>query len=441
MKRLSLLFMSFIFLVPAAGLLAAVDQPSRTAVERLKSPDANIRARAARELGKSSDAASISALQAALADPDVKVRREVVFSLAAIHKPATLQPLAAASRDGDAGVRSIAIQSMVGYYTGQTPEPGFTGFMKKNAQRAKSLFVDDDTQIDPGVSVDPVVLAALQNDLSEPRSVRVQRDSARGLGILMARQAVPDLVKAAYSTDVDLARQALNSLVKIKDTSAGPKLIDLLDSHNRDVKQDAAVAVGILRAHEAVPKLESIFQNNMDKAIKEKALKGLAYLGDPSSTGLFAKELWSQNKAFRIASAEGLGRAGDEKYVAELQKAEIAEKDGDARLAMQFGVTALGKDDFLNNLIQNLDTKQRGDAAQAYLVELAHNPQFLPKLYPYLSSNDATVRRRLAVVLVTTGDNTSIAPLQTLSHDSNSDVASAALRALRAIRARAGASR
>ena len=436
MKRLSVLIISCIFLVSIAGSLAVADQPSGTAIERLKSPDANIRAKAARELGKVGDPPSISALNTALTDSDVKVRREVVLALAAIHKSATLEPLAGASRDADAGIRSLAIQSMVGYYTGQTPGAGFTGFMKKNVQRAKSLFVEDETQIDPGVTVDPVVLAALQNDLSDTRSVSVQRDAARGLGILMARQAVPDLVKAAHSSDNDLARQAINSLAKIKDTSAGPQLIDLLDSRSKDVKRDAAVTVGILRTRGASGKLELIFENNPDKTTKEKALQGLAYLGDPVSVPLFNKELWNPSKAFRISAAEGLGRTGDPANIPELQKAVIAEKDGDARLAMQFAITNLGKDDYLNTMIQELNTKLRGDAAQAYLVELSQNPAFLSKMYPYLNSNDATVRRRLAAVLVSTGDGTSIAPLEKLTHDSNSDVATAALRALRAIRAR-----
>lgn len=436
MKRLSVLFMTCIFLLPIAGSLAAMDQPGGTAIERLKSPDVNIRAKAARELGKIGDGPSITALKGALIDPEFKVRREVVLALAAIHQPATLEPLAGASRDADAGIRSLAIQSMVGYYTGQIPGAGFTGFMKKNMQRAKSLFVDDETEIDPGVTVDPVVLAALQNDLSDTRSVQVQRDAARGLGELMARQAVPDLVKAAHSSDDDLARQSINSLTKIKDTSAGPQLIDLLDSRSKDVKRDAAVAVGILQARDATAKLQLIFENNPDKSTKEKALEGLAYLGNPISVPLFNKELWSPNKAFRVSAAEGLGRAGDPQNIPELQKAAIAEKDGDARLAMQFGLTDLGKDDYLNTLIQQLNTKLRGDAAQAYLTELSRNPEFLPKLYPYLNSNDATVRRRLAAVLVFTGDRTSIAPLEKLTHDSNSDVASAALRALRAIRAR-----
>jgi len=424
------------------GNPAAAGQKGNPAVDQLKSPDAKVRAKAARELGKTGDASVIPPLRAALTDSDVKVRHELVLALASIHQPASLEPLAAASRDSNPDIQTLAIQRLVGYYTGETPEEGFTGFMKKNlVTRPKSLFVTDDTRIDPGVEVDPVVLAALENDLRSAKTFGVQREAARGLGVLMAKQAVPDLVKSAHSNDEDLARNSLNALTKIKDTSAGPQLIDLLDSPHDNVKRDAAVAVGLLHAHEAVAKLQLIYQNNRDKKNREKALEGLAYLGDPVSEPIFVKAVWSQNKSFRISGAEGLGRVGDKKVVPDLQKAEALEKDGEARLAMEFALTDLGKDDYVNTMVQELGTKLHGDIAQAYFIELSRNPQFLPKLYPYLVNQDATIRRKLAIVLVYAGDSTSIAPLEQLSHDSNTDVASAALRALRATRARVAATK
>jgi hypothetical protein len=235
-----------------------------------------------------------------------------------------------------------------------------------------------------------------------------------------------------------LARQALDSLAKLMDASAGTQLIDLLDSQNKEVRRDAAVTVGILHAQDAVPKLQLMFENNSDKKTREKALQGLAYLGNPVSLPLFNRELWNADKSLRISAAEGMGRAGDTKSIPELKKAENSEKDGDARLAMQFAITALGADDYVNTLIQETDTKLHGDSAQTYLVELARNPTFLPKLYPYLGNQNATIQRRLATVLMYSGDSTSIPPLETLSHDSNADVASVAIRALRAVRVRAG---
>jgi HEAT repeat protein len=430
--------LAIILLISAIAMVAPARafQTSSTTADQLKSPDPEVRAKAARELGKSGDFTAVAALNGALIDSSVKVRREVVLALAALHKSASLQPLAAASRDSDPDIRILAIQCMVGYYTGQVPEAGVTGFMKKNVRRAQSLITSDDTRIDPGVLVDPVVLAALQNDLSDTVSIPVRREAARGLGILVARQAVPDLVKAAHDSDVDLALQAMDSLAKIRDTSAGPRLVDLLDSPSKEVKRDAAVTVGILQCRDAVPKIQLLFENGSDRKTREKALQGLAYLGDPVSIPLFIREIWSANKAFRISAAEGLGRAGVRDNVPELEKAASAERDAEAKLAFQFAITELGKDDYLNTLVDGLTSRLHSGTAEAYLVELTRNPGFLPKLYPYLNNSDSTIRRKLALVLVTTGDKTSIAPLEKLSHDSNNDVAAAALRALSATRSR-----
>jgi HEAT repeat protein len=214
-------------------------------------------------------------------------------------------------------------------------------------------------------------------------------------------------------------------------------LIDLLDSRDKDVRRDAAVTAGILRTREALPKLQSIVEHDPDSKDRQKALEGLAYIGDRVSVPIFIKELWSQDgKDLRIFGAEGLARAADPNTLPELQKAVIAEKDARVRLAIQFAITAQGKDDFLSTMLNELGSRVRGDIAEAYFIELARNPKFLPKLYPYLRTQDAAVRRRLARVLMFSGDATSLEPLDQLARDPNPDVATTALRAKQAIRAR-----
>ncbi len=440
------------FLVLSASFLGTARLAAQTAkpgspqipnplVEQLKSPDENLRAKAAREIGKSGDASAVPALAAALSDSNVKVRREVVLALAQIRQPASLNALMGAARDSDTGVRVLVVQALVGYYTGQAPSAGFSGFVKKEYRRAKTHFAPDDTRIDPGVSVDPKVVTALVETMYDAPYIEAAREAAKGLGILVAQSVVPELVKSAHSSDEDLAREALNALSKIKDRSAGPGLIDLLDSPNKDVKRDAAATVGILRANEALPKLQTIFENDADRKDKEKAIEGLAYLGDPVSLPLFTKALWSEDKAIRTSAAEGLARAADPKALPELEKAVAAQKDAGTRLAAEYALTALGKEDYLASLVHELASKFHGDVARSYLIELSRGPKFLPKLYPYLNDQDATVRRKLCTVLMYTGDQTSLEPLERLSRDPNGDVASEALRATRAIRARLPASR
>ncbi len=398
-----------------------------------------IRAKAARDLGSQGDLSTVPALADALTDPSSKVRREVVLALAQFHQSVALPPLEQATKDSDEGVRVTAVQCLVGYYTGVLPTSGFTGFMKKSYQRTVSHFSGDDTKVDPGITIDPTVITTLIAAMKDTRSNSVSREAAKALGILTAKAAAPDLVAAAHSSDPDLAGEALNSLSKIKVESSGPQLVDLLDSPNKDVKRDACTAVGILRANAALPKLQSIYQNDPDQKDKVAAIQGLAYLGDKQSVPVFTKALWSDSKDIRQAAGEGLARAADPQSLSELQKAVAVEKDAGPRLAMNFALAALGNADALNNVMSDLGSKVRGDVARSYLIELARNPTFLPKLYTYLQSPDAGVRKQLCVVLMYSGDQTSLEQLDRLSHDPDTDVAATALRAKRAIRARADA--
>jgi HEAT repeat protein len=398
-----------------------------------------VRVKAARDLGSQGDLSTVPALASALTDPSPKVRREVVLALAQFHQSAVLPPLEQATKDLDDNVRVAAVQCLVGFYTGVLPTSGFTGFMKRSYQRTVSHFSGDDTKVDPGITIDPTVVTTLIATMKDTRSNSASHEAAKALGILTAKAAAPDLVAAAHSSDTDLAREALNSLSKIKDESSGPQLIDLLDSPNKDVKRDACTAVGILRAKAALPKLQWIYENDADPKDKVAAIQGLAYLGDKASVPLFTKALGSDNKDTRQAAGEGLARAADPQSLSELQKAAAVEKDASPRLAMNFALAALGNADALNDLVNTLSTKMRGDVARSYLIELSRNPAFLPKLYAYFQSPDAGIRKQLCVVLMYSGDQGSLQQLDRLDHDPDSDVAATALRAKRAIRARADA--
>ena len=437
-------------LLSAAMLCGRTDKPAPTPAAPATSSNPtvmllkqghseNVRAKAAQDLGKAGDLSTIPDLADALADPSAKVRREVVLALVQFHKSTVLPPLEKATLDTDDGVRITAVQCLVGYYSGNIPSSGITGFMKKNWQRAAGHFQPDDTRIDPGIAVDPTVVTALIATMKDTRSNEASREAAKGLGILGATAAANDLVQAAHASDTDLAREAINSLEKLKDRDSGPKLVDLLDSPNKDVKRDASVCVGILLARVALPKLQSIFQTDPDPKTKAAAIQGLAYLGDKVSVPIFTKALWNDDKAVRQSAAEGLARAADPQSQGELDKANAVEKDASAKLAIEFALAALGKDDALNAVVSELSSKIRGDVARTYLIELTRNPANLPKLYPYLQSPDNSIRRRLCEVLMYSGDKDSLTQLDRLEHDQDNAVAAAALRAKTAIRARVAA--
>jgi HEAT repeat protein len=407
-------------------------------VEDLRNPQPKIRARAAREIGETGDPSAVPALIAALNDSSVRVRKQVVVALASIRVKQSLQGLIQATSDSDSEVRWLAVKGIEGYYTGETPKTGFVAYMEKQYRSAKRKFLGGPIRITPGTAVDPNAVSALDRVMMDTHHAQAAQEATRALGILMARQAVHDLVITAHSPSEDLAREALNSLAKIQDTSAGPQLVDLLSSSNRNVQQDAAVTVGILRTRSAVPKLQALYENGQNKQTRQSALQGLAYIGDPVSVPIFLKALYDKEASVRAYAAQGLARAKDQQALSDLLRSAPAEKNVSARLAMEFAVTSLGHNDYFSSMINALDSDQE-DQAQAYLVELARNGNFLAQLYPYLNSRNAQVQQGLCNVLMYAGDSTSIGPLEQLSHSRNSDVAAAALRALSAVRLRSGA--
>jgi HEAT repeat protein len=408
-------------------------------IEDLRNPKPKVRAKAAREIGENGDPSAVPALIAALNDPDTNVRNQVVVALASIRVKQSLQGLIQATSDNDSEVRWLAVKGIEGYYTGVTPKTGFMGYMESQYRSAKRKFLGGPIRITPGTEVDPQAVSALDRVMMDTHHQRAAQEATRALGILMARQAVPDLVITAHGPNENLAREALNSLGKIQDVSAGPKLVDLLSSPNNKIEQDAAVTVGILRTSSAVPRLQALYENGPNQSTRQAALQGLAYIGDPVSEPIFLKALNDKEASIRGYAAQGLARAQDKNALPDLLRSAPAEKNADARLAMEFAITSLGRNDYLSSIIQSLDSGE-ADPARAYLVELARLPGFLAQLYPYMNSRNAQIQQGLCTVLMYAGDATSVQPLEQLSHDRNNQVAAAALRALSAVRRRGGAS-
>ena len=421
------------------GLQAFDGQAANPLAELLKSSNENIRAKAAQQLGQSGDISVVPALTAALTDPSTKVREQVIVALDRLHTVPALHGLLAATKDSDPDVRAFAVRAVIGWYTGVIPEPGFTGMVKKSYRNAKETIQGTSTAVSPGTRVDPQVTAALVAAMADSQSIQAAREAAQGLGTLFARPAAPALAKAAHSSDADLATNALNALSRIKDVSAGPELVDLLDSPSKQVRQTACVTVGVLRTRAAVPKLQQIYQDDPDKGTRESALNGLAFIGDPASYATFIQALSSNEKQERAYGAEGLARARVVKAASALDRRMQVEKDGDVKLALQFAQTSLGESQHLQDLVDALGSRTRGAVAQSYLIELARQKNILSALYAYLHSGNAAIRRRLCTVLMYSGDASSLSYLQPLTRDQNSDVAAEAIRAERAIRARTAA--
>ena len=124
-----------------------------------------------------------------------------------------------------------------------------------------------------------------------------------------------------------------------------------------------------------------------------------------------------------------------------LEKAWQDEAKTSPRLSLAFAQTMLGKTELaefspLQFLVNTLNSSSYKGEAYPFLVELARDARVRSELYGPLATGTKDEKTGLARVLAISGDKTSLAPLEKLSRDSDSDVAQEGLRALKALQAR-----
>jgi HEAT repeat protein len=418
-------------------LLAATAWAQAEAENQLRDPDPKVRERAARQLGENGSPAYIASLGGLLKDSDDKVRLAAVRSIVRLGTPASLSPLCQAVRDGLPEIRYLALDGIVNFYLPGYVDTGFGGFFRSVGQRVQSLFSDVDTAVvDADTQLDPEVVRTLGSTVTGAPDMDTRIRAARVLGILRAREAVPDLMQAVFGNNVDLTYEALRAFQKIKDASVGPRITFLLHYPQKGIQERAAITIGLLQTKEAIPELRTLLETTDDKNVRIAALDALAFMPTPETSPLLRQYLNDRDKLMRTAAALGLGRLRDPADTSILEETRAGERDGGVRLALAFALVAHGKMELLDELVSNLTSRTRAGEARPYLIELAREAPVREALYPKIYSSDAGIRRNLCVVFSASGDSTSISYLEVLLRDRDSEVVAEASRAIRILRAR-----
>src|SRR5207249_554720 len=161
----------------------------------------------------------------------------------------------------------------------------------------------------PDVPVDPAVVAALQERIGDAER-GIRRTAIRGLGILRAKAAVPDLLQVVREDrDAGLRFEGVRALWKIADVSAARELVALLNINDDPVRNELIVTLGSLRDRGAVPELTRIVeQSNRTDAARILALGALADIADPSSTALVEKLNADKHEMPRLYASAGIAR-------------------------------------------------------------------------------------------------------------------------------------
>ena len=400
-----------------------------------------VRPKDVREIAKDGSAA-IPKLGELLSNPDKEVRREAVKQIVQIGTQQSLDPLIQATRDNDPETQILAANGLVNFYYPGYVQFGLKGSLKRAGASIKGVFTDTDDQIvDPYVMARPDVVNALGRLISGGGSMEVRANAARGVGVLRGAAAAPDLVEATHSKDSDVIYEALIALQKIRDESAGPRVEFRLHDLDPKVQIAAIETVGLLLDHGALPELTDALRRARDIKVKRAALTSIAMLPDPASRPLYAQYLHDKDDKLRGAAAEGFARLRDPNDVGMLEQAWQDEGKTSPRLSLAFAQVMLGKKDLsefspLQFLINNLNSAAYNGVALPFLVELARDEGVRKALYGPLSAGTKDEKIGLARVLARSGDAESVAPLQKLSGDADSEVAQEGLRALRTLQAR-----
>jgi len=411
------------------------------AAQDLNSSDPKQRAKAARELAKSGSEV-IAQLTPLLKDPVSDVRIEAVRSIVTIGTQHSLQPLVEATRDNEPEVQLRATDGLVNFYL-----PGYmqTGLSRLTAS-VRGRFDRENTQvIDPYITPRPEVIEALGRLAKGGTSMDVRANAARAIGILRGTAAVPDLIEALQSRDDNVLFEALIAFQKIRDESAGPRIVFLLRDLHERVQVAAIDTVGLLRTRQAVADLQRVYDNAGSDRVRRAALTSLSMLGDPASRPYFQRAFNDKNDGVRASAAEGFARLKNAADRPAIEKAFNGERKMAPRLALAFALVSLGDLQTaelspLTYLVNTLNSRSYRNVAEPYLIEAARDAAVRNALYGYLKNGTRDEKTGLARVFAASGDSESVPQVQWMTKDPDPETAQEAIRALRTLQSRLGAS-
>ncbi len=406
-------------------------------VEELKHSNPKRRMKAAQKLGGLGDPQHIPALRELLKDPVADVRATAVDSIVRVGTHHSLDPLKEATRDSVPGVQIMAVDGLVNFYKIGYVRKGFKASLKNFRRDVRNRFAEpSEVIIEPYLDVSPDVIKAIARVIDGGSSMESRANAARAAGVLRGKDALPELKEALRSKDTILILESVRAIEKIGDLKAGQSLTFLL--HDLDEKVHLAVvkAMGQLAVKESIPELVGLIRTSSEKKIRRQALIALAKMPDSGQRSIFLRYLRDKDHQVRAAAAEGIGRTGEKQDLKTILDAFAKERSESTRLSMAFAAVYLGDMSYVRYLVDGLNSLFHRGEARPFLVELSRKPEVLSELYDPLANGTKDQKKELSDVISVSGNRESLPHLEKLTHDADSKVAQAAIRAMRNLQAR-----
>ncbi len=406
-----------------------------------QNPDPKERVKTARELGKQGSAA-IAQLRPMLSDPVAEVRVEVVKAIVDIGTQASLDPLIQATRDNEPEVQIRATDGLVNFYYPDYVRNGLSASLRKVGNFFRDAFTQTaDVVIPPYVQVRPDVIEALGKLARGGVNMTVRANAAHAIGILRGQAALPDLYEALRSKDDLVMYESLYAIQKIRDPNSAPHIQYLLRDLDEKVQITAIETTGLLRNRDALPELRRMMTSPRNKKVARAALTAIAMIPDEQSRPVYLKYMEDKDDGLRGAAAEGLGRLKNTADAPALDKAFNSERKMSPRLSNAFALAMMGKTEIaefspLQYLINSLNSTAWRGVGRALLIELARETPVRRSLEQATQGGTRQEKVELAQILAGSGDRETLASLDKLSRDPDTEVAQAALNAMRSLKAR-----
>jgi HEAT repeat protein len=399
---------------------------------------------------------SFEDLVANLKSPNANTRQEAAAALGKSRRREAVTPLAALVRDPEVRVRMEVVRALralrdpagvpalltsLGDGDRDVREEAIGTLVEIYTERDRvgavgrflEIFSDeyDRTTIAPYTVVDPTVENGLAGSLRD-EDPAIREQAALALGILNARSTVPALTNALRDPDAGVRGAAATAIGKIGTAADGRALIPLLADENAEVRNRVLQAIGVLQVKEAGAPLRQMYEANRRRESAVRVLGALSRIADPAQTDLFQELMQDPDPERKRLAIEGLGRISDVSRLPAFKKDYQREKTDELRLAYSFALTRLGDRAFVDTIVLNLPSRTLGTRSRNYLLEMGSD--VLPDLYPYLGDPDPEVRAALCDVMALIGDADAVARLTPLINDPSPKVADRANRAVEKIR-------
>jgi len=159
----------------------------------------------------------------------------------------------------------------------------------------------------------------------------------------------------------------------------------------------------------------------------EAALWALSLIGDEKAEQTFVENMTDNDADRRQYAIEGLARIAEPRYLDQISRLVLTEKNGDVKLAEYWALYKMGSPSNMQYIVRKLETDQ-SDQARAYLLE--SNPV---DLYPHIQSSSKEVKRKVIEILGLIGDQETIKELEPIVRTSSPTTADTATLAIKRI--------